>query len=787
MRRLDKMKKNICTIAAFWFLFLLCPLYAADTAVTIDAGTVVYTIPDTLYGCNLVAWSGNQDGNDLLLNEFMQASNRKFYRWPGGSWGDSHIWDDMEEGGASTWIISYTECLNFLSKIGGTMQPIVNCGGVWDGTQHTNAEAVNKAVAWVTDMNVTRKLGIKYWEIGNEMGGSWEAGYCATGTEYAQRYCNFFKGMKAVDPTIKCGADSDPCEDCDNSWMDLMFTECKNQGVTPDFLIIHTYPTINQTVSSTNDAVCLSAVDNIKTYTDNLNAMVTKYFGASSVGKIEYALTEFSATPADHLYLDAMYNSQVILECARNKWTVANPWAEDVWYRNGYVTPTFYIFPFLQYKFGRQMVTAATNNSLVRAYAAKDSAGNLTVFIVNNSPTDGTTATISVSGFTPAGTGEEWLIEPVRTGLDSQIPDSTQLQEKDDVKINGVVHPDPRIIDTQAWSNFIATGTSFSVTLAASDMAFIRILPSGQTPVPHAAATAAPTATPAPLSATGPVKVQYKCLETATSTTSGRFGIDIVNGSSSPIALSDLVIRYWYTREGPIGYESITCDWAASLTASAITANFYNIYHYMDIHLGTGTIAAGGDSGEVQLRWNYGDYSAMDQSNDYSFSPAITSMTDYMKITLYLNGTLIWGTEPEGLRPPALLNTTPAPTAVPTAVPTIAPSAAPTAVPTVGPTAAPGTPGDVNGNGSIDIVDALLVAQYYVGLNPAGFIAANADVNCSGTIDIVDALLVAQYYVGLNPAGFTSANADVNCSGTIDIVDALLVAQYYVGLINGFC
>ncbi|MBN1575505.1 MAG: hypothetical protein JW913_03080, partial [Chitinispirillaceae bacterium] len=60
-----------------------------------------------------------------------------------------------------------------------------------------------------------------------------------------------------------------------------------------------------------------------------------------------------------------------------------------------------------------------------------------------------------------------------------------------------------------------------------------------------------------------------------------------------------------------------------------------------------------------------------------------------------------------------------------------------------------GTPGDVNGDGGIDIVDALLIAQYYVGLDPAGFIPGNADVNCDGSIDIVDALLVAQYYVGL--------------------------------------
>ncbi len=63
---------------------------------------------------------------------------------------------------------------------------------------------------------------------------------------------------------------------------------------------------------------------------------------------------------------------------------------------------------------------------------------------------------------------------------------------------------------------------------------------------------------------------------------------------------------------------------------------------------------------------------------------------------------------------------------------------------------------------------------------------AMGDVNGSGAVDIIDALLVAQSYVGLNPVNFQSAYADVNGSGSIDIVDALLIAQLYVGLISQF-
>jgi hypothetical protein len=61
------------------------------------------------------------------------------------------------------------------------------------------------------------------------------------------------------------------------------------------------------------------------------------------------------------------------------------------------------------------------------------------------------------------------------------------------------------------------------------------------------------------------------------------------------------------------------------------------------------------------------------------------------------------------------------------------------------------------------------------------------DLNSDGSIDILDALLTAQYYVGLNPPGFIPIAADVNCDEKIDIIDALIIARYYVGLISGFC
>jgi hypothetical protein len=83
------------------------------------------------------------------------------------------------------------------------------------------------------------------------------------------------------------------------------------------------------------------------------------------------------------------------------------------------------------------------------------------------------------------------------------------------------------------------------------------------------------------------------------------------------------------------------------------------------------------------------------------------------------------------------------------------------------------TCGDVNSSGTIDIVDALILAQAYVGLQPANYDPSVADVNANGVVDIVDALIIAKYYVGLTATldcgstvtpGPTPAPGDVDCS-----------------------
>ena len=134
----------------------------------------------------------------------------------------------------------------------------------------------------------------------------------------------------------------------------------------------------------------------------------------------------------------------------------------------------------------------------------------------------------------------------------------------------------------------------------------------------------------------------------------------------------------------------------------------------------------------------------IDLSNDWSLADIGGSSSTLERVVVYMGGQICAGEPPSG-------SVTPAPTAIPTATPVVtqAPTSVPTAtpVPTIAPTGTVSR-GDVNGSRTIDIVDALLVAQYYVGL-PVTIDLTAADSNCNGVVDIVDALLIAQYYVGL--------------------------------------
>jgi endoglucanase len=179
---------------------------------------------------------------------------------------------------------------------------------------------------------------------------------------------------------------------------------------------------------------------------------------------------------------------------------------------------------------------------------------------------------------------------------------------------------------------------------------------------PPAPPTPSPTDIPGgPTNTTVPIqglKVQYKAGDGAAATSQIKPHLVLVNGSSSPIALSDLTVRYWYTADSAPG-QSYFCDYAV-LGCANVKGRFVQLSSsrpgadgYLEIGFATtaGNLAANANSGEIQSRFARSDWTNYTQTGDYSFDPTKTAYTDWSKVTLYYKGGLVWGTEPGGSTP----------------------------------------------------------------------------------------------------------------------------------------
>ncbi len=157
--------------------------------------------------------------------------------------------------------------------------------------------------------------------------------------------------------------------------------------------------------------------------------------------------------------------------------------------------------------------------------------------------------------------------------------------------------------------------------------------------------TATPAPTPRPTPESVGLKVQYKAGDTNATAGSMKPHFKVINVGSQTFDYQNIKIRYWYTKEGYTD-EQFNFDYV-KMGSTNIAGTFGTGYLEVSFGSSAGTIAPGQDSGDIQTRINKTDWTTYTQTNDYSFDATKTAYTEWDRVTLYYNGTIVWGVEPE--------------------------------------------------------------------------------------------------------------------------------------------
>jgi len=147
------------------------------------------------------------------------------------------------------------------------------------------------------------------------------------------------------------------------------------------------------------------------------------------------------------------------------------------------------------------------------------------------------------------------------------------------------------------------------------------------------------------------LKVQYHPRDTMTNDAWVMPDFNVVNNATTAVPLSELTIKYWFTIDtvqtlaafddfSSVGMANTTMAFASAGKTTADTV------FVVTFQPAAGNLAAnGGKTNDIELRFGKTDFSALNETNDYSFATG-TTFVDSPHITLYRNGTIVWGQEP---------------------------------------------------------------------------------------------------------------------------------------------
>jgi hypothetical protein len=413
---------------------------AASTFITIDASNIITKIPRLVFGQNANSWMTQIVTETSLMNNINNL-HPGVIRFPGGSISDTYFWNAVNAPPADappvlpdangntisnpywygkrndSWTISIDSYYQLLQQTGNTGMITVNYGYAryCTGTNPA-AAAAHLAADWVRYDNGRTK----YWEIGNECNGTWEAGYrintaanqdgqpqIITGNLYGQHFKVFADSMKKaaqeIGKTIYIGAyilEKQPESwqtPTDQSWNTSVLSQVNS---ATDFYIIHSYYTPYQQNSSA-DIILNTAVDNTAAM---MNYVKTNIANAGGIVK-PIALTEWNITAQGSMqqvsFINGMHAAILLGEALKNKygetsrWDLANGWSsgndhglfnigDEPGVNKWNPRPAFYYMYYFQKMIGDRLLNATVAGSgNILPYASSFTTGEKGVIVVN--------------------------------------------------------------------------------------------------------------------------------------------------------------------------------------------------------------------------------------------------------------------------------------------------------------------------------------------------------------------------------------------------------------------
>lgn len=149
----------------------------------------------------------------------------------------------------------------------------------------------------------------------------------------------------------------------------------------------------------------------------------------------------------------------------------------------------------------------------------------------------------------------------------------------------------------------------------------------------------------------GALKVRYRSSDSSAGDNQIKPGLQLVNTGTTAVSLPEVTVRYWFTGDDGASTYGTWCDWSplgcAAVThrVAALGSPVAGADHYLEVGFGSGSLAPGASTGEIQLRLSKTDWSNFDESDDYSHTTG-TSYADAPRIGVYVGGELVWGIEP---------------------------------------------------------------------------------------------------------------------------------------------